>query len=137
MGSVLSRCASRGSLDTSRLSERGERFLDKQPNWLVPPTWCRSERCPHQPVRYRTPTPYPKDDRKRTEEHGNTDTTVILGKTSVVDTPLVRHVDIAAARSPRRHTPTHPQKPRIHKPQSTPRISWEPPPRLNRFERVA
>jgi hypothetical protein len=51
---------------------------------------------------------------------------------------VVKHVDIAAR--PRRQNapkPTHPHKLSFQKPQSTSRISWEPSPRLNRFERVA
>ncbi|KAK4235391.1 hypothetical protein C8A03DRAFT_17870 [Achaetomium macrosporum] len=136
MGSALSRCKSRASSDaTSGFSEIGQTFLDRQPNWLVPPARCRLQHCPHQPVRYRTPTPYPKGDRKRIEEHSNTSTTPVSGKTVFVDTPVVRHIEFAA-RPPRRNTPIHPQQPRVQKPPSTPRISWDLSPRLNRFERV-
>ncbi|KAK4166930.1 hypothetical protein QBC43DRAFT_312652 [Cladorrhinum sp. PSN259] len=123
MGSAVSRCNGRHSGTTTGLSEIGQKILDRQPNWLVTPSKWRSHHSEHHPVRYRTPTPYPKDHRKRllddSIENGNE-------KILIIETPTVHHVDVAAA----------PHSQHIKFPSSTITITWESHPRrLNRFER--
>ncbi|KAK3997895.1 hypothetical protein QBC44DRAFT_46560 [Cladorrhinum sp. PSN332] len=130
MGSAISRCNTRNSGTTPGLSEIGQKILDRQPNWLVTPSKWRSHHCDHQPVRYRTPTPYPKDDRKRFDDTNE--------KVLIIETPTVNHVE--AADAPRKRLPattvqSHNNQ-HIKFPTSTITITWEcHPRRLNRFER--
>jgi hypothetical protein len=138
MGSALSRCTSRnsGGAAASGLSEIGQKILDRQPNWLITPTRWRSQTCTHQPVRYRTPTPYPKDDRKPLDEHPESTTLHVPEKAVIIETPVMSHVEVA--NPPRKHRlTTQPFKPLVQKPPAAVTITWEVAPRLNRFERVA
>jgi hypothetical protein len=135
MGSAFSRCTSRNSGGAgSAFSEIGQRILDRQPNWLTPPTRWRSQTCPHQPVRYRTPTPYPKEDRKRIEEPTEAASIHVPEKALIIETPVVSHFEVANRY--RKHTPMQLHKPQLQKPQAAVTITWEVSPRLNRFERV-
>ncbi|KAK4223195.1 hypothetical protein QBC38DRAFT_512502 [Podospora fimiseda] len=125
MGSAISRCNTRHSGATSSLSEIGQKILDRQPNWLVTPSKWRSHHCDHQPVRYRTPTPYPKNDRKRLLD----DTTATTEKMLIIETPTVHHIQVAGV-APKMN------QPQVKFPASTITITWEcHPRRLNRFER--
>ncbi len=138
MGSTLSRCTSRNSpgAATSGFSEMGQKILDRQPNWLIPPTKWRSQACSHRPVRYRTPTPYPKDDRKRLEDDGaaRTCTVHIPEKALIIETPVVSHLEMHCEKPLAVVQP--PSKPRLEKPHSPLAITWDVSPRLNRFERA-
>ncbi|KAK3292967.1 uncharacterized protein B0H64DRAFT_444277 [Chaetomium fimeti] len=108
----------------------GEKIFDRQPNWIIPP--ARS--CNQHPVRYRTPTPYPKDDRKRVAEPASAAIVVVPEKAFVVEAPVVSHVEATGIR---KHRIMKPWKPHAHNPQTPVTITWEMSPRLNRFERVA
>ncbi|GAB1317845.1 hypothetical protein MFIFM68171_08055 [Madurella fahalii] len=131
MGSAISRCTTRNSGATSGLAEIGQKILDRQPNWLITPTRWRSQTCAHQPVRYRTPTPYPKDDRKRLEESAHVH---MPEKAVIIETPVVSHLELAEP--PHKQAPMRPHIPHVQLPQPALTITWELHPRLNRFERV-
>jgi hypothetical protein len=134
MGSAISRCSSRNSASPpSGFAERGQKVLDRQPNWLVPPSRWRSHPCPHHPVRYRTPTPYPKDDRKRLEgdQHARTR---LSEKAVIIETAVVNRLEVTEP--PFKGKPNHPALSRIRHPQTALKITWERSPRLNRFERA-
>jgi hypothetical protein len=143
MGSALSRCTSRSSGGASSgISEMGQKIFDKQPNWIIPPARWRTQPCNQHPVRYRTPTPYPKDDRKRVEEPTSAAIVVVPEKPFVLETPAVSHVEVVTPH--RKHAITqprsahgHPRRPHAQNPQTPVTITWEMAPRLNRFERVA
>ncbi|KAJ4291365.1 hypothetical protein N0V88_006374 [Collariella sp. IMI 366227] len=111
-----------------------QNILDKQPNWLVPPSRWRPHRCSHPPVRYRTPTPYPKEDRKRVEEHIQTTYVPVSEKAIVIEIPVASHVEVAG--HPRRRKPAQQRKALVENQQPGRTVTWEPSPRLNRFERV-
>ncbi|KAK4097116.1 hypothetical protein N658DRAFT_434656 [Parathielavia hyrcaniae] len=135
MGSAFSRCTSRHSgTSGSGVSELGQRIIDRQPNWLIPPTRWQSQTCTHQPVRHRTPTPYPKDDRKRIEEPAKTASIHVPDKALVIESPVVSHVEVASRC--RKRAATQPFKANVQKPQAALTITWEVSPRVNRFERV-
>ncbi|KAK0712737.1 hypothetical protein B0T26DRAFT_344293 [Lasiosphaeria miniovina] len=136
MGMTLSRCSSRHARPGSRFSGLDEKILERQPNWLVPPSRWRQSDPDHHPVRYRTPTPYPKEDRRRLGDHID-----ISEKAAVIeaashrrdtdtDTLGVQHPAAMHARSPHNH---------IRFPQLSPAaitITWKQHrPRRNRFER--
>lgn len=93
--------------------------------------------CNPNPVRYRTPTPYPKEDRKRLEDTPNDTASVHVGETEkvvVIEAPAVQHIEV---RKPFRKNSQFPiPKPSVHEPRGPITISWESSPRLNRFERV-
>ncbi|KAK4122007.1 hypothetical protein N657DRAFT_635448 [Parathielavia appendiculata] len=128
-------CTSRNSgAAGSGFSDIGQKILDRQPNWLIPPTRWRPQTFTHQPIRYRTPTPYPKDDRKRMEEPAETASIHVPEKALIIETPVVNHFEMANLY--RKHTCAQPFKPQVQKPQAALTISWELAPRLNRFERV-
>ncbi|EGS22343.1 uncharacterized protein CTHT_0018670 [Thermochaetoides thermophila DSM 1495] len=136
MGSAISRCASRGS---SRLASDydDEKILGRQPNWLVPPAlWrSRSKTSSGQPVRYRTPTPYPKGDRKPLPHEPQHVRIHIQEKTaSTIVTPVVNHLEVASAG---KHSRKPQQTSRSIRQPSNITITWESPVtgRLNRFER--
>ncbi|KAK4099176.1 hypothetical protein N658DRAFT_430505 [Parathielavia hyrcaniae] len=139
MGSAFSRCTSSNSGGPGTgFSEIGQKILDRQPNWLVPPTRWQSQTCIHQPVRYRTPTPYPKDVRKRIQEPADTVTIHVPEKALTIDmeeAPVVSHFEVA---NPYRntHPPKQPFKSQVQKPQAALTVTWGLAPRLNRFERV-
>lgn len=137
MGSALSRCTSRNSpgAATTGFSEMGQKILDRQPNWLIPPSKWRSQACSHRPVRYRTPTPYPKDDRKPLEDDVTRSCAVhIPEKALIIETPVVIHHEVHCSEKPL--ALAQPPKPRLEKPQAPLAITWEVSPRLNRFERA-
>ncbi|KAK4247510.1 hypothetical protein C7999DRAFT_41168 [Corynascus novoguineensis] len=138
MGSALSRCTSRSSGSSPSgfsVPDIGQKILDRQPNWLVPPARWRTQPANQHPVRYRTPTPYPKDDRKPTEDSIGSANSPIREKTSILEAPAASHVEVLNKRHSRGLA--QPCKPLIQKPPSTLRITFEVSPRLNRFERVA
>ncbi len=144
MGSALSRCATTSRNSGAAKSgfaraEMGQKILDRQPNWLIPPAKWRPQTCTHQPVRYRTPTPYPKEDRKRLDEHGQLAGTLhVPEKAIVLETPVTSHHEVAANAHRKQHKPvTRPPKPLLQKPPAAMTITWEVSPRLNRFERGA
>ncbi len=144
MGSALSRCASTSRNSGAAASgvaraDMGQRILDRQPNWLIPPARWRPQTCTHQPVRYRTPTPYPKEDRKRLDEDAQPGGTVhVPEKAVVVETPVASHHEVVANPPRKQHKPaTRPPKPLLQKPPAVMTITWEVSPRLNRFERGA
>jgi hypothetical protein len=121
----------------------GQKVLDRQPNWLVPPTRWRAQACDHQPVRYRTPTPYPKEDRKRMKEPSHATrpatrsaTIHIPEKTLLIETPVVSHVEVAQPY--RKQAGMQPLMTTIptQNPQAALKITWDMSPRRNRFERV-
>ncbi|KAK4463546.1 hypothetical protein QBC42DRAFT_250457 [Cladorrhinum samala] len=131
MGSAISRCNSRHSDATAGLSDVGQKVFKRQPNWLVTPSKWRSHQCDHQPVRYRTPTPYPKDDRKRIDDHNE--------KVLIIETPTIHRVELGRG-LPSEKVPVTSLKPHNNPhmkfPTSTVTITWEcHPRRLNRFER--
>jgi len=150
MGSAMSRCTNNRNSGCVHpgFNDLGQRILEKQPNWLVAPSrWrSRSNSNTHQPVRYRTPTPYPKDDRKPLVEE---ESTMIQEKATIAEKPVIKHVELL-------HHPRHGygqvvQHPRSTKPTTKPSqaspekkgmahqvttITWEVHPRLNRFERA-
>ncbi|KAK4132691.1 hypothetical protein BT67DRAFT_75739 [Trichocladium antarcticum] len=134
MGSALSRCSSRNSTNPPPgLGERGQKMFDRQPNWLVPPSRWRRHGT-HQPVRYRTPTPYPKDGRKQLGDDQLVGSH-IPEKIPVIETPVVSHLGVAE--QPRKRRPNrHPAQSSVQRPQAPLKITWEQSPRLNRFERV-
>ncbi|KAK4183542.1 hypothetical protein QBC35DRAFT_393649 [Podospora australis] len=131
MGSAVSRCNSKNSSTTSSFSEIGQKVLDKQPNWLVTPSrWRSSHHCSHQPVRYRTPTPYPKDDRKRCDDLH------LPEKTLIIEAPVATHIEVASP-APHKHPHQGLQSPPKQQIQAV-TITWEQHhPRLNRFERIS
>ncbi|KAK4148899.1 hypothetical protein C8A00DRAFT_19351 [Chaetomidium leptoderma] len=134
MGSALSRCTPRSSRGGG-LSETGQRMLDRQPNWLIQPSRWRPQTCDHQPVRYRTPTPYPKEGRKRIDEHLHTGKTHAPEKTLIIVAPVVvSHVEVVTPL--RKHTALPPHQPHLRNQQAPLTITWEVSPRLHRFERV-
>ena len=136
MGSALSRCTSRGAgAAPSGLSEMGQKILDRQPNWIIPPARWRTQTCNQHPVRYRTPTPYPKEDRKRMEEPASAATVVVPEKAFVLESAAVSHVEVVS--TPRKHSMIQQRRPHAQAPQGPLTITWEMSPRLNRFERVA
>ncbi|KAH6623324.1 hypothetical protein F5144DRAFT_496836 [Chaetomium tenue] len=135
MGSALSRCTSRSSgAAPSGLSEMGQKILDRQPNWIIPPARWRTQTCSEHPVRYRTPTPYPKEDRKRMEEPASNATVVVPEKAFVLESSTVSHVEVVS--TPHKHGIVQQRRPHAQAPQTL-KITWEMSPRLNRFERVA
>lgn len=119
---------------TTGLPEVEQRMLDKQPNWLVPPTRWRLRHWGHQPTRYRTPTPYPKDDRKRLDDEDPIPTN-ISEKMAFVENSMASHVKMVQPRRKHKHLQPH-NPPSIQHPHGTFAIAWERSPRLNRFERV-
>ncbi|KAK4203471.1 hypothetical protein QBC40DRAFT_24292 [Triangularia verruculosa] len=130
MGSSISRCNSKNSGSALGISEAGQKMFDRQPNWLTPPSKWRSHHCSHQPVRYRTPTPYPKDDRKRCDD------AVLHEKNMIIEAPVVDHIEIrkpSQKRPPMAHSRHHGQQ----FTNNTLTITWECHPRLNRFERAS
>ncbi|KAK0663442.1 hypothetical protein QBC41DRAFT_26311 [Cercophora samala] len=132
MGSSISRCNSKsnGHGTGPGISEVGQKIFERQPNWLTPPSKWRSHHCSHQPVRYRTPTPYPKDDRKRCN-----DVVVLNEKNMIIETPVVDHIEV---QKPSQKRPPMVHSHRGHRLPSTPlTITWESHPRLNRFERAS
>lgn len=140
MGSAMSRCtnANRNTAGHTHhsFSEISQMILERQPNWLVTPSRWRSSgsSAPHS-ARYRTPTPYPKDDRRRLEEVIH-----IPEKAAVIEaqsTPVIQHIEVTT-KPPRQHMSMHSDIPHIQLPPSAISISWEiDHPRVNRFERVA
>lgn len=138
MGAALSRCTSKNSSSSSSgLSDVSQRVFEKQPNWLNAPSRWRMH-CNPNPVRYRTPTPYPKEDRKRLEDTTDETATVQAVETekvAVIEAPVVHHIEV---RKPyRRHPQFQAPRPSVHEPRGPISITWESSPRLNRFERVA
>ncbi|KAK4177403.1 hypothetical protein QBC36DRAFT_131830 [Triangularia setosa] len=129
MGSAISKCNSKSNGSGAGISEVGQKIFDRQPNWLTPPSKWRSHQCSHQPVRYRTPTPYPKDDRKRCDD------VVLQEKNMIIETPVVDHIEV--------RKPSQKRPPMVHShhghqfPNNTLTITWECHPRLNRFERAS
>ncbi|KAL2163287.1 hypothetical protein VTH06DRAFT_5343 [Thermothelomyces fergusii] len=139
MGSTLSRCTSKNSGHSrapSSLSipDSGQKFLDRQPNWLVTPARWRSKTASQQPLRYRTPTPYPKNDRKPMADSTETVDGLIREKTSTFAAPPMSHLDMPNSRC--RQDLGESCNPRIQKQQPALRITFEVSPRLNRFERI-
>ncbi|KAL2174877.1 uncharacterized protein P884DRAFT_279804 [Thermothelomyces heterothallicus CBS 202.75] len=138
MGSALSRCTSRSpGRSPSGLSvpDIGQKTLDRQPNWLIPPARWRTKAVNQQPVRYRTPTPYPKKHRKpMVDSTENVDGSFIREKASIFEAPAVSHLDMRS--NHRRQSLAESRNPNAQKPQPALRITWEVSPRLNRFERV-
>ncbi|KAL2151143.1 hypothetical protein VTH82DRAFT_6241 [Thermothelomyces myriococcoides] len=139
MGSRLSRCTSKSpGRSPSGLSvpDTEQKFLDRQPNWLIAPARWRTKSVNQQSVRYRTPTPYPKNDRKRMVDSTEKADGFIREKASVFESPALSHLDMV--NNPRRRNLAESGNPDPHaqRPQSTLRITWEVSPRLNRFERV-
>ncbi|KAK0725261.1 hypothetical protein B0H67DRAFT_641707 [Lasiosphaeris hirsuta] len=145
MGSAMSRCHStRPAGATSGLTELGQKILDNQPNWLITPSRWRTGSSSHHPVRYRAPTPYPKDDRQRlpTDVEDPTTTNAVLSeKATIVETAVTaKHVEVAEP--PRKQQPMRshaPSGPHIQFPQpaAAVTITWERHSRLNRFERIS
>ncbi|AEO68256.1 d7d68b24-58d7-417d-b453-a070ceaddc99 [Thermothielavioides terrestris] len=135
MGSALSACTSRNNTGASGFPEITQRVFDRQPNWIVPPTRCH-QRDNHHPARYRTPTPYPKQDRKRLQDGPDKSLTTHYntGKAMVMERPAVRRIQ-DAARLPRKPTLRSPPTPHSPHPQSPITITWDVAPRRNRFER--
>ncbi|KAK4641706.1 hypothetical protein QC761_512690 [Podospora bellae-mahoneyi] len=136
MGSAISRCNSNSRSNSHGhgtgpgISEMGQKIFERQPNWLTPPSKWRSHHCSHQPVRYRTPTPYPKDDRKRC------DYTLLHEKNMIIETPVADHIEV---KKPSQKHPAmmHSRHGQQLPPNSTLTITWESHPRLNRFERAS
>jgi hypothetical protein len=114
----------------------GQKILDRQPNWLIPPARWRTQPSNQHPVRYRTPTPYPKDDRKPMPEPAQVTTIKAPEKAFVLGTAAASHVEVINPQ--RKRTLMHPRKPLVQAPpQPALKITWEVSPRLNRFERAA
>jgi hypothetical protein len=68
MGAAISRCTCRAKQATPAvLTDTNQQILERQPNWLVTPSRWGQRRSSAQSVRYRTPTPYPKSDRRPLE----------------------------------------------------------------------
>ncbi|KAH6615884.1 hypothetical protein B0J18DRAFT_291574 [Chaetomium sp. MPI-SDFR-AT-0129] len=138
MGTTLSRCTSKHSSPSSSTpSEVSQRVFEKQPNWLTAPSRWRMH-CNPNPVRYRTPTPYPKEDRKRLEDITNDTASVRIGeseKVVVIEAPVVQHIEVRKPFS--KHKQLQAPRPSFHEPRGSITISWESSARLNRFERVA
>ncbi|KAK4217482.1 hypothetical protein QBC37DRAFT_46407 [Rhypophila decipiens] len=140
MGSAMSRCTNANKNATGHthhsFTEISQMFLERQPNWLVTPSrWRPSSSSAHHSARYRTPTPYPKDDRKRLEEviHIPEKPTVIEAHS----TPVVTHIEVTT-KPPRQQKSMDSDIPHIQLPPSALSISWDTNnPRVNRFERVA
>jgi len=160
MGATTSKCNAKNTSPTPNFTEISQRLLEKQPNWLVTPTKWRSHDCSHQPVRYRTPTPYPKDDRrrlpagdyihhsrsKRHHHHHHQQQQHLSEKTMVVIvgespkssyTPAVKHIEIAEPLDRKREVNLD-IPPLTLPPAAVPTITWESqsPSRQNRFERI-
>lgn len=140
MGSAMSRCTNANKSTTGHthhsFAEISQMILERQPNWLVTPSrWRSSGSSGPQSARYRTPTPYPKDDRKRLEEVIH-----IPEKAAVIEarsTPIVRPIEVTT-KPPRQQKSMNSDIPHIQLPPSAISISWEiNHPRVNRFERVA
>ncbi|KAK3312792.1 hypothetical protein B0H66DRAFT_380774 [Apodospora peruviana] len=140
MGAAMSRCTNRGSTSRNSTSathhgfaEISQRILDRQPNWLVPPSKWISDTSSHHhhTQRYRTPTPYPKDDRKKLEEVIHIPEKAAILESDCCYSPVVKHLEGA----PLQKSSTHIQLP----PQAAAAvtITWESHPRVNRFERVS
>jgi len=134
MGAAISRCTTRNARNSGpNLSEIGQRILDSQPNWLITPSRWRSRSSSRHPVRYRTPTPYPKDDRRPLpqlqEVHLSEKATVIETHSS-----SARHIEVVEP--PKRQQPMQSNIPHIQLPPAAVTITWERHPRRNRFERI-
>ncbi|KAL2119110.1 hypothetical protein VTJ04DRAFT_6070 [Mycothermus thermophilus] len=142
MGSALSRCSSRDSgRTTGGLSDIGQKFLDRQPNWLNPPSkWPFSHHASsRQPTRYRAPTPYPTDDRKPLEEPPKVVSLHIPEKAIVnIETTSASHIEHAQQQHRKPASLTNTPKSIVagRKPVGAVSITWDVSPRLNRFERV-
>jgi len=138
MGAAISRCTSRNSGVTTSLSDIGQKILDSQPNWLSTPSRWRARSCSHRPVRYRTPTPYPKDDRQRLPEpqqaHVSPAEKPVIIETHT--TPDTRHIEVVEP--PKRFRLLHQSAiPDIQLPPAALSITFEHHPRRNRFERIS
>ncbi|KAK1753220.1 hypothetical protein QBC47DRAFT_54104 [Echria macrotheca] len=139
MGSAFSRCSTSLKGNSNMLPcgpelEIGQRILENQPNWLTTPSRWRSKTPSHQPVRYRTPTPYPKDDRRPLPD---VEVVHLSEKKDIVETHTpasARHIEVVEP--PRRHKPMSSNIPRLQLPPAVLTITWEQHPRRNRFERV-
>lgn len=141
MGSAMSRCTDRNTNGNGHthhgFTEISQMILERQPNWLVTPSRWRSGNPAHHSARYRTPTPYPKDDRRRLEEVIH-----IPEKTAVIEahsTPEVKHIEVSqvTTRPPRQQRSMHSNLPHIQLPPAAVSITWETShTRVNRFERV-
>ncbi|KAK0609990.1 hypothetical protein B0T17DRAFT_124388 [Bombardia bombarda] len=137
MGSAMSRCTTKNTHATPGFSEASQRFLEKQPNWLVPPSRWRSRSSTHHSPRYRTPTPYPKDDRQKVTED---DIINISEKAAIIDTTHIEVAEAPLRRGCRQQQ--HKYKPLQSQPlpQSHPAavtITWDRHPRQNRFDRIS
>ncbi|KAK3385527.1 hypothetical protein B0H63DRAFT_522857 [Podospora didyma] len=133
MGSAMSRCTNRNARPATGLAEIGQKMLDRQPNWLIPPSRWRTSNPDHQPVRYRTPTPYPKEDRRCLDD----DLRNIAEKAAIIEgAPSTQHIEVA--QPPRKQPSMQSHSPHIQFPQPTAiTITWERHPRQNRFERIS
>ncbi|KAK5662671.1 hypothetical protein OQA88_8587 [Cercophora sp. LCS_1] len=137
MGSAISRCTTRNDgASTSGFGDIGQKILDSQPNWLITPSRWRSRHCDHQPVRYRTPTPYPKDDRRPLPQpqqvHINLSEKPLIIETQTVAS--TRHIEVIEP--PKRQRPMQSNLPHIQLPPAAISITWEHHSRRNRFERI-
>ncbi|KAK0648980.1 hypothetical protein B0T16DRAFT_124427 [Cercophora newfieldiana] len=144
MGAAISRCTNRntGPGVTTSLADIGQKILDNQPNWLSTPARWRPKTCSHQPVRYRTPTPYPKDDRQRMPEPVEPASCVKSGtpeKPIVIETHTsARHIEVV---EPPKRNLRHPLAmssiPDIQLPPAALTITFDRHSRRNRFERIS
>ncbi|KAK4445607.1 hypothetical protein QBC34DRAFT_306591 [Podospora aff. communis PSN243] len=144
MGAAISRCTNRNTAPgvTASLSDIGQKILDNQPNWLSTPARWRPKTCNHNPIRYRTPTPYPKDDRQRMPDPPQT--AASHAQPEVSEKPIVietytstRHIEVIEPPKRNRHPLSIPSPPEMQLPPAALTITFERHPRRNRFERIS
>lgn len=147
MGTAISRCTTtrNNAGMTTNLTDIGQKILDNQPNWLSTPSKWRPRNCTHRPVRYRTPTPYPKDDRQRMPEpqasQVQTETTA-TEKPVVIETyataPSTKHIQVVEPPKRSHHPLSNVSTlPDIQLPPAALSITFDRHPRRNRFERIS
>jgi hypothetical protein len=148
MGAAISRCTNRDTGVSANLADIGQRILDNQPNWLTTPSKWRPRTCNHRPIRYRTPTPYPKDDRRPLPDQVATEPaqTAPITTSASSEKPIIletsyhapsRHITVIEPPKHLRHPLSNSNISEIQLPPAALSITYDHHPRRNRFERIS